>query len=838
MTSTQQDINLGLRPWKDYILTKYVGKGKIGRVYKAINEFDDQDVLACKIIKEKKLRNGWEKELEKLSKLRGVDGVVPYFHHIEGLNKKDENVVFIFYQFIDGWNLNDYEKENGKLELALIELIIKKIASVLYACKGVNISHGDLHPGNIMISRPDIRLIGNPRTIWITDFGHGGSHNQLQPKNDYKQLFAIFSVLLKKVERSNLNSRDRIVFDKMVELKNTQVLEFDPTQSRFAGLEALINEVDEIGRNAEIKVALEKRGETTMAPGDYLYAEALGIDKNEWQLLFVPEILGSKNLLSKNITILTGARGCGKTMTFRRLTAYMDGLIGESSGVKGSDQFVGFYVNCRDLVEAFPYIPVKTNLPINDQIIHFFHLLWFAEICKSLSIKNEKTDSYKWLDDFTSKIFTGYKTPPIGTDTLAYVRSFIEESKENCRLVRLGTKDGLENWPASRMDFLDKLVEEIQNNVVWVTKRPFYFFLDDYTLPAINSQTQQILNPIIFKRRSSLFFKISTESSNSFDITGVRGKPLELTQDFELIDMANESLHLKKSAKKELLNKIFIPRINRHHLLKSQNLSLNDVLGKTPFSNNALANKMREASKEGKQKKVLYEGVDTFVGMWSSDTRTMIQMFVDILKEAETDVALSSALTPVKSAIQNQVYKSAGGEFLKFMEAVTNSMTLESDFHVKRGMKNSMFGIHLKDIVEAFVNVSRYEMTQGPLISNQGRKNPKQAFRIEILDKFELTEEGKVFYNGLTRWHIFLQDWRGKSVRGMLTPRLFINRLLIPYTNLSFSSHDSISLNNEEFISLLTNPKTFYDYWKDKKKGHADNPEQTKLFDNDEHLNQ
>lgn len=216
--------------------------------------------------------------------------------------------------------------------------------------------------------------------------------------------------------------------------------------------------------------------------------------------------------------------------------------------------------------------------------------------------------------------------------------------------------------------------------------------------------------------------------------------------------------------------------------------------------------------------------------MWSSDTRTMIQMFVDILKEAETDLALSSALTPVKPSIQDRVYKSAGGEFLKFMEAVTNSMTLESDFHMKSCTTNSMFGIHLKDIVEAFVNVSRYEMTQGPLISNQGRRNPKQAFRIEILDKFELSEEGMVFYNGLTRWHIFLQDWRGKSVRGMLTPRLFINRLLIPYTNLSFSSHDSISLNNKEFISLLTNPKNFYDYWKEKKKGKADNPEQIKLF--------
>ena len=48
--------------------------------------------------------------------------------------------------------------------------------------------------------------------------------------------------------------------------------------------------------------------ESDICPGDYLYAEALGYRADEWRILFVPEILGSRDLLSKNITILTGAR--------------------------------------------------------------------------------------------------------------------------------------------------------------------------------------------------------------------------------------------------------------------------------------------------------------------------------------------------------------------------------------------------------------------------------------------------------------------------------------------------------------------------------------------------
>lgn len=128
------------------------------------------------------------------------------------------------------------------------------------------------------------------------------------------------------------------------------------------------------------------------------------------------------------------------------------------------------------------------------------------------------------------------------------------------------------------------------------------------------------------------------------------------------------------------------------------------------------------------------------------------------------------------------------------------------------------YGRHLKEIVDAFVEISRFELTTGPLVSNQGRQNPKQAFRLEIIDKFDLPNEVLQYYEGLIRWHIFLQDWRGKSVRGMMTPRLYLNRILIPYCKLTFSTHDNIQLTNMEFVELLKEPKKFLEYWKNKKR--------------------
>lgn len=826
----KDDPNIGLNPWKDYILKDFRGKGKIGKVYKAVNASDPKDFLACKVILLENLKDGWERELHKLSLLRGIDHVVQYYHSDVASYDFNKSYVFVMYQFIDGWNLRDYIKKNGNLDLALIELLAQTIIKVLFACQKVDILHGDLHQGNIMISKPDERLVGSPNTIWITDFGYGGSHNQVRPKDDLKQLYSILSALLHKLNKSELNPRDRIVYDKIQELLDTKLLEHDATQKKFASIETIVNDFENIGRNAEVQVAVEKQGGLVQGPGDYLWAEALGYRANEWKILFVPEILGSRDLLSKNITILTGARGCGKTMAFRRLTAYMDALIGENSGVQGADEFVGFYVNCRDIVEAFPWLPIDENTAIAQQIIHFFHLLWLAEICKTLAIKDIKIN-YDWLDIFINKIFKKrYFSLPAGADTLSHVRAFIENEKEKCRLTRVGKFDGIEEWPLLRIDFLDLLLKELHQNIPWIAKRPLYFFLDDYTIPTITRSTQRVLNPIIFKRRSDLFFKISTESSNSFDNLGIQGKPLELNQDYELIDMATESLHQNERSKQELLNKIFIPRIDRHSKLKNQNLNLLDILGKTTFTGNELARKMREASQNGNQKRIEYHGIGAFVGMWSSDTRTMIQMFVDVLREAENDTN-DQNFFPVKTTIQDRVYRAAGGEFLKFMESVTDPSEWEININETSTRLGGKFGNHLKDIVEAFINVSRYEMTQGNLVSNQGRNLPKQAFRIEILDKFELTDEKSIsYYNGLTRWHVFLQDWRGKSVRGMLTPRLYLNRMLIPYTNLTFSSHDNIAFNNDQFVMLLTKPKSFYEYWKRNKKNKVDNTNGPDLF--------
>ena len=66
---------------RNYTIVEKVGKGKIGTVYKAIRS-DINDIAACKVIAEGDLKDGWQKELEKVSLLRGsleaLQVLIPY----------------------------------------------------------------------------------------------------------------------------------------------------------------------------------------------------------------------------------------------------------------------------------------------------------------------------------------------------------------------------------------------------------------------------------------------------------------------------------------------------------------------------------------------------------------------------------------------------------------------------------------------------------------------------------------------------------------------------------------------------------------------------------------
>ena len=818
MPADATDKFIGLEPIKGYFLTRRLGEGKIGTVYLAERE-GLVHKLACKIIREGGLKQGWERELEKVLQLRGVDNVVQYHSHSSDLDRDHRPYSYVMFEYVDGDNLNDFaERHSEEVDMAFIESLLSTVLSVLFACKSQNIFHGDLHAGNVLIANPDRRVRNGRRKVFVSDFGYGGSHNAIAPKDDFQELANILGNLLRRLKQEELNARDRAMHEKLLVFTSKRLR--DAARTKDSDPDALIREYDELRQAAERESAAGARDDAPKTPADFLWAEAMGYRREEWKQLFVPEFLAANDLLAKNNTILTGARGCGKTMSFRRLTKLMDIIVGEPSGVVGADQFVGFYLNCRDLVDAFPWLPKKLEPGGEQQLVHFFHVAWLSEACKTLArVDLEGNENYEWLDAFmVSQFGSQYSPATAGSPILPHVRSFLEREKERCRTTRINSAEGVTRWPLARFDFLDRLQTQFEKHVAWVGSLPLYLFLDDYTIPIILPTLQVALNPIIFKRRSQIFFKVSTESANSFLPIGTNKKALEVHHDFALLDLATESLHQKEDEKIRLLDKIFTPRVGRYHPFTGHNFGLADVLGRTPYSNNQLAWYLRDPKNHplpSGLKRLLYCGLDVFVGMWASDIRIMVEMFADMIRE--TNGKITPEQPKIPEDVQDRCFRFQGSEFLTFAQSVRDPELMRGGS--QKRLRGGEYGNHLKNIVEAFVNVSRFELNSGRTIDNQGTLNPKQAFRLEILDSFKVSEKLRRYHDGLVRYHIFLQDWRGKSQRGLLTPRLYLNRILLPYVTLTFSSHDHIQLTNAEFNLLLEKPTEFLSFWKRKKDG-------------------
>jgi hypothetical protein len=179
-------------------------------------------------------------------------------------------------------------------------------------------------------------------------------------------------------------------------------------------------------------------------------------------------------------------------------------------------------------------------------------------------------------------------------------------------------------------------------------------------------------------------------------------------------------------------------------------------------------------------------------------------MFSIAEMRAETD--------SISSQAQNDAIKEAGQKLLSKIEAVPDT------------------GRELARIAQSFGSVANYYLKHR---NSKNLKNypPMQAFRIEVREtpEFKVDErqsklgepacdvkKAERHYQDLLKYGVFIRDVRGKSIRGEVTPRLYLRRLLIPTFLLTPSKRDSISLEKDEFILFLTDPKRFDRYMKQK----------------------
>lgn len=434
-----------------YSVTELIGTGCVGRVYKASNE-KFYDTRAIKFVPmsaiEKKI--GWEQEIIKVNKLHHSN-VVRYHSHGSIIIDGTE-YLYIMWDYIQGSSLRKII-EKKQLTMQMVVDIVVTSLSVFFACKGAQIQHADFHSGNILIQDVDpYDIEQGRRRIWITDFGYGSfsPSRTTPPMDDYNGLARIIQECLDAIDFHKLSQEEERHRYRVLKHEFPRYLhETNPTEGTF------------VREPGELRKQLLKLFETNEAIpayqkdiGDFLAAELIGDRYDEWQALFVPKFLATDSLLDKNICVLTGLRGCGKTMIFKRLSYELQYQLGPS-GIAGEESFIGFYLNARVLAEAFPWLPENKYQDARRQVLNYFNVKWCIEILQWLKIcvQNEVHSSVVWLYDFFAPYFPNNVFTSV--DSVGVINSVIE----NCQLELAKTKldshyDPEGKWPFDDYAFL------------------------------------------------------------------------------------------------------------------------------------------------------------------------------------------------------------------------------------------------------------------------------------------------------------------------------------------------------------------------------------------------
>lgn len=540
-------------------------------------------------------------------------------------------------------------------------------------------------------------------------------------------------------------------------------------------------------------------------PFDYLNCEHFGDSFELLQKLYSKNFPGYQELNHKMNTILTGPRGCGKTTIFKNLSLKTQ-LLGKE--VTTPEDFIGIYHHCSDLSFAFPYTIDKLGDTEQKTITHYFNLVLLCEILDTLVVADEHDlkvprEALDRLQGFLQGWFMSYRSPPTGTSILRHLLSLMATAKEEFRdgIDRHGM--ATEKWPVGKcsmslfpQDFLMRLCKLLHDCIPWLGEIPFYFFLDDYSLPKVSNEIQFTLHNFILGRYSELFFKISTESVISFVPQDAKGKLFEEGREYEVIDLGDYFLHASSDTRKEFLEEVVNNRLNNAEAFEWDCRSIKHLLGSSDYETYV---DLAEAIKEGK--KVRYSGWNTVVDLCSGDIANILRLIRNVFS---LSILRRVTRQPISGKIQNQSIKETSGEFFEKLKAIPDT------------------GPQIARIVQSFGDVANHYL-RTRRSKNIKTNPPYQAFRLELLEppkleaktshmelvKSSYGQDPQRLLNDLIKYGIFIRDVKGKSQRGSVAPRLYLRRLLIPTFLLTPSKRDHIRVDAKEFKLLLTEPEKF-----------------------------
>lgn len=563
--------------------------------------------------------------------------------------------------YIEGQTLKSYLHSNSSIPIQTIAQIAIDCLKILEDLRIKSISHNDLHMGNLIVSplsKSNFRPyeIDQSTKLYAIDFGSSSEKTQSDPNKkrlgDLHWVASILEILSKKILDSPTGTEERDFRLALLLEERAKIIFPSVSNQRVYSFEELITQIRQIFTQVTSpwKTPLQLR-----SFNDSYNAQTL----SPW---FVPSLIVDdedkwiSEISSKGPQVITGMRGCGKTMLLRALQFHARATPQNEQEKLDSklllerlknDSYIGIYLSCTRLLDSLGAHEHPLNSPFERLFIAYsIEILNAVRHLRELASEKIHPDAFQKIADvITSNI--NYSS------NLTLKGSEYEIEKSLMQILNsLSKGEESYNITSNPAIAFNELATAIRTLTYEWSNSYILFLLDDVSTRFLNDQNIIRLVSALLFQSEICAFKFTTEAQTLEMVINSPGniEQARIGRDYQIFDLGQEVNNKIHSNKSEGIG--FVESILHKRSLYHSNHP-NKIMPKEFLGNETLQNIAISITKEGKAstKKGIYHGITAIAGVCVGDIGDVINLYEKILKTRKINNKL-----PISPTIQNEAY--------------------------------------------------------------------------------------------------------------------------------------------------------------------------------------
>ncbi|MCD9186335.1 MAG: protein kinase [Pyrinomonadaceae bacterium] len=705
-------------------------------------------------------------------------------------------------EFIQGKTLKQYLESSESISAPAIAQISVDLINILKELRRNEKYHNDLHPGNLLIEELSVqkRRVGEiDENIKVVAIDLGSLNQQTKSNDETNRVGDLhwvaqcLNTLSRKITDNSeyYDEKDwRLAF--LLEEK-ADYLKPSVISQKQISYSDLINQIRDTfyqhsnpwQEELKLKSFDDSVNAQSLRPW---YIPTLFVDQNNTWI---------NSISTKGPQVITGMRGCGKTMLLRALEFHAR-VVPQNQGekerkseiirrLKSDDGYIGLYVSCVKLLDFN-----ASNFEDRVDIFEPYSKLFLGYTIQAIqSIRHLKDiDNSCVRGDYFNELINVLTSVVSNSTDLSNVTSDYELEKTLKKYLN-SLSDGKSTYKVNihpKIAF-PQLADAIKKASDVFSNSYIYFLLDDVSTRYLtDGNILKLVSELLFQDETCAF-KFTTEAQTLEMVIMAPGNTshAKIGRDYTVFDLGsevNKIIHENHHEGKEFIEKILSKRA-KYFALHPQNLTVSSILGdKTLIS---IAENIVKETKAS-EKKGIYQGISALTAVCVGDLGDVITLYELILKRN------SKKNFPVPAKIQNECY----------LELCNSRL-----FDLNR--KNTRY----LDFVQSFADASHHLLIQSAIKKAKGEtKKLRQYTSIFINITFGDKDKQYKQIRDLIDAGIFNLHGgpeASRTNRQGLNPqqqfKLIFRKLYGVTKHIGLSSADRFELSGKDLNDWLKNPK-------------------------------